>query len=45
MEIQLHLINGMAVGVEYVPPGALEDETEKCIVVDLIIVRLMFFWI
>lgn len=45
MEIMLHLINGMAVGIEYVPQTDPEDEdSAKCLVIDIVILRLMCFW-
>lgn len=46
MEIMLHLINGMAVGIEYVPqvdPGEDEDPV-RGLVIDLLILRVMCFW-
>jgi len=43
MTIDLHLISGMAIGLEYVSPEAL-DEDEHCVVLDLGVFRFMFFW-
>jgi hypothetical protein len=44
MEIMLHLINGMALGIEYVPQVDEEDPDVRCVVVDIFIVRLMCFF-
>jgi hypothetical protein len=43
MEIILHLISGMSLGIEYVSPEATEDGS-KCVVIDLFILRVMCFW-
>jgi hypothetical protein len=41
MEISLDLINGIAVGAEFVP--AFDDEPNT-IIVDVFIIRLLFQW-
>jgi hypothetical protein len=40
MEIDIYFINGMMLGIEFVP----EYEDTKALVVDLFIIRFMFFW-
>jgi hypothetical protein len=43
MEIHLELISGVALGVEYVRPDYTESG-DHCLIVDLFLVRMMFFW-
>lgn len=43
MEIQAYVITGFSLAVEYVSPGAT-GEDEHCVVVDLGVLRFMFFW-
>jgi len=40
MEIDIYLISGMMFGIEFVP----DYEGTKAMVVDLFIIRFMFFW-
>lgn len=44
MEIMVHLINGMAVGIEYVPQVDEEEPDVRCVVLDLLVVRFMCFF-
>jgi hypothetical protein len=41
--IQPHLITGIAFGCEYVSPEDM-DSDEHCVVLDLGILRLLFWW-
>mgnify|MGYP005855182355 FL=1 len=41
MQISIDLINGIAVGVEFVPES---EENENTIIVDIIIFRLLIQW-
>jgi hypothetical protein len=43
MDIQLHLIMGMAIGIEYVTPGD-ETDGDHTLVIDLVILRVLVFW-
>lgn len=43
MQILLHFISGVAFGLEYVRPEST-DSGDHCIVLDIGIIRLMFFW-
>jgi len=41
MSISLDMINGISVGIEYLPAGEDHDQT---IIVDLFVIRLLFQW-
>lgn len=43
MKIGFYFITGFAFGFEYVPPEETPDN-EHCLMVDLGILRVMFFW-
>jgi hypothetical protein len=43
MDIEFYIISGFSLAVEYVSPASSEDG-EHCVVIDLGILRTMFFW-
>jgi hypothetical protein len=42
MEIGFDLINGCALGIEYVP--AYDEDESNTVILDLFVIRLLFFW-